>query len=194
MIIPIFKNLQRSMAGMAAAGRLRPAIGITTQDQLFNNGEASSSKQEHENETIQLPDGYNLSKKQDNNEVDLHNPSTWPINSEEARSIRKQFIADGFRRLHARGGGSRGAIANDVLLLQSQHSVFDLQDSGIEADGNEGESALALAVRELGERLFERQVEIVDEGQVVMEESGEQSDDSVLILTEENDDWMYLPQ
>jgi hypothetical protein len=132
------------------------------------------------NETTHLPDGYNLSNKQ-NNDINLENPSSWPINSEEARSIRKQFIADGFRRLYAQ------RVTNNAWFVQND---------GLEEE-DMCESNLAFAVRQLGSRLFDAQMGGVDGSQVVFEgsSSGEQNDDFLPSLTvTEEDDWMYLPQ
>jgi hypothetical protein len=136
----------------------------TTQKQLLTNAEAEA---EQDNQINILPDGYNAANiSNNNNEIDIDNPSTWPINSEEARAIRREFIAEGFRKLYA----TKGNI--------SSRSLFHTENaSGAEVEVHD--SILAAAVEELGWRLGRRE--------------NEEDGSNELSLNEDND-WMYLPQ
>ena len=128
--------------------------------------------EEHDESEIVLPESYNSNHIQKKNKIDIYDPSTWPINSENACIAREESVRDGFRRLYARGSSENLTHANPfrpVLATETENA-----DSGIGA-----------AVQELGGLL----------GREEHSRTGTDNDDisDVSSLTAEAE-WMRLPQ
>ena len=127
--------------------------------------------QQGEKEII-LPDGYDSNHNTNEGtlcEINMDNPTSWPINSKEARMARREFIMEGFRnRLNCTTPNNNG------------HAI----DNNDNATGEEyaNDSIMAMIVRELGWRF--RQVDYSGDGNL---NSGD------TIASTEND-WMYLAQ
>lgn len=102
-------------------------------------------------------------------EINMDNPSSWPINSKEARMARREFIVEGFRNR-----------LNYTMPNNNGHAIDNNDNSTGEEFAND--SNIAMAVRELGWRF--RQVDYSGDGNV---NSGD------TIASTEND-WMYLAQ
>jgi len=67
--------------------------------------DTNDDEEEERNEEVQiLPDGYKLND-DNNNQITLDNPNTWPINTEKARRLRKEFVQEGFRKLYTVAAG-----------------------------------------------------------------------------------------
>ena len=67
--------------------------------------DTNDDEEEERNEEVQiLPDGYKLND-DNNNQIILDNPNTWPINTEKARQLRKEFVQEGFRKLYTIAAG-----------------------------------------------------------------------------------------
>lgn len=67
--------------------------------------DTNDDEEEERNEEVQIqPDGYKLHD-DTNNQITLDKPNTWPINTEKARQLRKEFVQEGFRKLYTIAAG-----------------------------------------------------------------------------------------
>lgn len=171
-IISRGKNKMLSVCNNSSRLRQKPVIAVSGQEQFLHhkddndNDEESDSHDDDASSTpIVLPHGHNESHK--GKSIQLNNPATWPINSNEARQARDEFVRDGFRRLYARAQVPHGRN-ND-----REEDHHDSMDQG---------GVVAAAVRELGWNFGRRMESVQDEGD---------RDDWSSVMEHE---WMYLAQ
>ena len=141
-----------------------------TQEQLLNTAE-DEVLQQGEKEII-LHDGYDSNHNTNEGtpcEINMDNPSSWPINSKEARMARREFIMEGFRnRLNYTTPNNNGyAIDNNDYATGEEFA---------------NDSIIAMAVRELGWRFDQ------------VDYSGDGNADSGDTIASTENDWMYLAQ
>lgn len=124
---PIFRSLQRAIDGSVVVAH-KPAIAVTAR-QLYQGKEEETKDDETEkgsDDEPRLPEGHLLNdavEGNDNDGIQKNNyPGKWPINSEKARQLRRDFVQEGYRRLYNIAsaqsltvmGGTIDAIGNDV--------------------------------------------------------------------------------
>ena len=87
---------------------------------------------------------------ENNDGIIIDNPSTWPINSEKARQLRRSFVQEGFRRLYSVASGQMHIIgASDGIQNNNENEDNDgLRDGEAEPNNaiNENETPLAIPV------------------------------------------------
>ncbi len=88
--------------------------------------EESIEEEEDNQEHVRLPYGHLSARSEENNSA-TENRYSWPINSEQARNMRKEFVLEGFRRLYS---SSAGRDRNETRV-----SGLEL-DNGINHDGH----------------------------------------------------------
>ena len=85
--IPIFRNLHRG--GSVGVGEQKPALAVVKRNVRGEPGEITDDETEkRSDEQVPL-----------HNELKLDYPNTWPINSVQARQVRREFVKEGFRKL-----------------------------------------------------------------------------------------------
>ena len=67
------------------------------------------------NDSLYLPGGHKIDAIEEvDNGVVNDDPSTWPINSEKARQLRREFVQEGFRRLYSLASGGSPPVLNAI--------------------------------------------------------------------------------
>ena len=85
-------------------------------------------------------DNNNNNNNNNNNEIRRDNRNTWPINSDEARLLRREFVQEGFRRLY------RSAVASSLgqnCITSGDAAVTSINGSFGGNEGGEDEEIVA---------------------------------------------------
>lgn len=148
-----------------------------TGDEIEKNQTEEAINEEEENqENVHLPDGHFSARSEENNFA-TENRCSWPINSEEARNMRKEFVLEGFRRLYSSSAGSGG---NETTL------------SGLRPDNNINHGGEYEAAS-VGGRLDWQQTSCL-RGSRNPEPFSDAPNRLPLSVPTENGDWVYLAQ
>lgn len=91
---PIFRSVQRALVGSAGVGKHEPALAVATRHHQAEGEETKGEGTEERSE-------HQLDSLDDNDRIIFNNSNTWPINSEKARQMRRDFVQEGFRRLYS---------------------------------------------------------------------------------------------
>ena len=117
-----------------------------------------------------LPDGYKLND-DNNNKIILDNPNTWPINTEKARQLRKEFVQEGYRKLYT--------IAAGQTFVAYREDDENNNNSVHEGDEVEAELWQATGMEETDDH----------------DSTDTENNQSIIIPTEVSvEDWVYLAQ
>mmetsp|Transcript_39113 Transcript_39113/g.81845 ORF Transcript_39113/g.81845 Transcript_39113/m.81845 type:complete len:184 (+) Transcript_39113:117-668(+) len=127
---PIFRSVQRAIGG--SVGKHKPAFAPTTQIQVKEEEIINEETEKRINEP-HLPDGYWFCAAEQDDDVGLviEKKSTWPINSEAARQMRREFAQEGFRRLY-------NVALGQTTFGQMMHAVGGDDDGFRNNNENEG--------------------------------------------------------
>ena len=133
--------------------------------------DSNDDEEEERNEEVQiLPDGYKLND-DNNNQITLDNPNTWPINTEKARRLRKEFVQEGFRKLYTIAAGQTFVAYRE----DNENHINSLH----EGDEVEAELWQATGMEETDDH----------------DSTDTENNQSVVIPTEVSvEDWVYLAQ
>mmetsp|Transcript_34797 Transcript_34797/g.59099 ORF Transcript_34797/g.59099 Transcript_34797/m.59099 type:complete len:165 (-) Transcript_34797:135-629(-) len=146
---PIFRSLQRAIGGSVGVSKSEPALSATAQ--IFE-GKSEETKQEEREKGAEengFDDGHELGTLvEDGDGFIIDKPSTWPINSEKARQLRRSFVQEGFRRLYNAASGQTNIVgAGDGIYNNGENEVNEVSGETEQyAENNENEAPPAIAV------------------------------------------------
>mmetsp|Transcript_29136 Transcript_29136/g.61961 ORF Transcript_29136/g.61961 Transcript_29136/m.61961 type:complete len:173 (+) Transcript_29136:56-574(+) len=129
---PIFRSLQRAIVGSAGVGKHESALAATARQFRGKEEEIEVEDTEKSSEELCLPDGYRLDSYEENDGIILDNPNTWPINSEKARQLRREFVQEGFRKLY-NVASSQFSIIGAIDAIGNGEN----EDNGVQHEGEE---------------------------------------------------------
>mmetsp|Transcript_20858 Transcript_20858/g.42385 ORF Transcript_20858/g.42385 Transcript_20858/m.42385 type:complete len:185 (-) Transcript_20858:3324-3878(-) len=180
-VFPIFRSLQRAILGGTSISKHEPALTLAHQniagDEIEEKTDEGIEKEEENQENVHLHDGHCSTRFEENNSA-TENRYSWPINSEEARKMRKEFVLEGFRRLYS---STPGRGRNETTM------------SGLRPDNNINHGDGYEAAFE-GGRLDWQQTSCL-RGSINSESSSDQPNRLPdLSVPTENGDWVYLAQ
>mmetsp|Transcript_4464 Transcript_4464/g.9662 ORF Transcript_4464/g.9662 Transcript_4464/m.9662 type:complete len:170 (-) Transcript_4464:17-526(-) len=160
---PIFRILQRAIGGSAGAGKHKPALAAAARiqgkrEEARDEGTEEGNGESHMDASEEVGD-----------EILLIDKSSWPINSEAASQLRREFAQEGFRRLYSTasvqmrvmgaGGGNQSANENEGNDAQhdGDDAVSELTraiDAGPNRANNEDETPLVIPSNDNGDWVY----------------------------------------
>mmetsp|Transcript_1677 Transcript_1677/g.4233 ORF Transcript_1677/g.4233 Transcript_1677/m.4233 type:complete len:164 (+) Transcript_1677:82-573(+) len=119
---PIFRSVQRALVGSAGVGKHELTLAVAARQNQAEGeepkGDGTEERSEHQPDSL---------ARDDNGRIIFNNPNTWPINSEKARQLRRDFVQEGFRRLYNVSlGQSFVASADNVSTHIGNHVGDDI--------------------------------------------------------------------
>ena len=130
------------------------------------------------NDSLYLPGGHKIDAIE---EVDKgvvnDDPSAWPINSEKARQLRREFVQEGFRRLYSLASGGSPPVLN---------AIDSFEDNFRSNDEHTGPGDVEVTAR------FQQAANVGHTG--TTNENQNQNQNSLANSIDGNHDWVYYAQ
>lgn len=99
---------------------------------MINDNEVVEERELHIPIRLNYFSGDNINNNEIRRETTYDNRNTWPINSDEARLLRREFVQEGFRRLY------RSAVASSLGQIRITSDAAAVTSINGSFGGNEG--------------------------------------------------------
>lgn len=163
-LFPLFRSLRRAIGGGATTTGRSEAGSIW--HRYFEDEDEEGVDQAEEDGAETRPSDAHYEVESEGGVVRWINPETWPVNSEEARRWRREFVAEGYRRQYAEtttyraGGAHWSGVGRNVGGSSSDGNVFERGHATRRDDAPAFGGGLGTDSSSSGERRFRREPDL----------------------------------